>query len=141
MTQLLDITFGDAEEALVGWLRGRLGLPDLAGGLNAVDVAAPSTSLTGTQRCVQVELAGTPTQTRVLEFATVRLVAWAAKGKRHDVKALASTVRSQALLLAGTADVFGVSPLVGRSSVAVDPDTKNLSCWVTVRVALRPRQT
>jgi hypothetical protein len=56
------------------------------------------------------------------------------------VKALGPDVGSQLLLHPGDDDIGGVTPLVGRSSVAVDPDTKNLSCWGTVRVGLLPHQ-
>jgi hypothetical protein len=138
VSQLLDVTFGDAEELMVAWLRSRALVADSDGAVT-VDVDAPSMSLAGTTRYVQVELAGS-SRTRVVEFATLRFVAWAPKGKRHDVKALASQVGSQLLLHPGDGDVGGVSPLVGRSSVAVDPDTKNLSCWGTVRVGLLPHQ-
>lgn len=138
MSQLLDLTFGDAEELMVSWLRDR-DLVTNSNGKITVDVDAPSTPLAGDTRYVQIELAGT-SRTRVFEFATIRFVAWAPKAKRRDVKALASAVGSQLLLHPGDADVGGVSPLVGRSSVAVDPDTRNLSCWGTVRVSLLPHQ-
>jgi hypothetical protein len=136
---LLDVTFGDPEEVLVNWIRGRDLVASSSGAITA-DVVAPSTSLSGAQRVLQIELAGTPTSTRVLEQATVRYVAWAPKGKRHEVKELASWLRSQLIIFPGDDDIQVVSPLVGRSSPTTDPDTKNLSCWGTVRASLQPHQ-
>lgn len=135
---LLDITFGDAEELLIGWLRAR---PFASSDANLkIDTPVPSVSLSGPARYVQVESAGATLSTRTQEFVTVRLVAWTPKGTRGAVKALASQVRSQALQHPGDDNVFGVFPLTGRSSVVADPDTLNLSCWTTVNVALRPQQ-
>jgi len=136
---LLDVTFGDPEEPLIGYLRDLDLVLDSAGAI-VVDVDAPSTALVGAQRRIQLELAGTTTSSRVLEQSTLRFVAWAPKGKRHEVKALQSWIRSQLVIFPGDDDIDVVSPLVGRSAVATDPDTKNLSCWGTVRVSLRPHQ-
>jgi hypothetical protein len=127
------VTFADPEKAIATYL----GTCDL-GAAVTIDSSFPSTSLAGTARWVQVELDGTPGTPYYLEQPTIRVVAWAPNGKRSDVKALASLLRGHLLRHPGDDDVCGVKSLVGRSAVGTDPDTKNLSCWGTVRVSLRP---
>jgi hypothetical protein len=126
------VTFADPELVIATYLE-TCELGDQV----TIDTAFPST-LTGTQRYVQVDLAGTPGTPYYLEQPTIRFVAWAPNGKRSAVKALASLVRGHLLRHPGDDDVMGIASLVGRSAVGTDPDTKNLSCWGTVRVSLRP---
>lgn len=74
------------------------------------------------------------------EQAQVRVTCWASKRKRSDVKALASLVLG--LLIAHPSDpvVGPIRRVLGRSAVATDPDTENLSCWFLVRVNLHATQ-
>lgn len=127
------VTFADPEQAIATYL----GTCDLGDDVE-IDSSFPSVSLTGTARFIQVELDGTPGTPYYLEQPTIRFVAWAPNGRRTAVKALNSLVRGHLLRHPGDDDVFAIASLVGRSAVGTDPDTKNLSCWGTVRVSLRP---
>lgn len=66
--------------------------------------------------------------------ATVRVVVWGNKGDRTFVKAQADRVRD----LLDAAALSGVAGFVpgGRSAVAQDDATTNLSCFIRVRVDL-----
>lgn len=102
-----------------------------------VGTRPPQATLTAGTKLVQVTLDGTPSSTLVREAATVRVTVWGDPLARDDVKSVASDLRGILVARAGDADASSVQPLVGRSAVAADPDTKNLSCWFTVRVNLR----
>ncbi|MGZ4530731.1 MAG: hypothetical protein ACXVXP_00095 [Mycobacteriaceae bacterium] len=102
-----------------------------------VDSRPPQSTLATGVTHVQVTLDGTPTSSLVREAATVRVTVWGDPNARTSVKAIASELRGVLVARAGDLDASSVQPLVGRSAVAADPDTKNLSCWFTVRVNLR----
>jgi hypothetical protein len=72
----------------------------------------------------------------VKEDAQVRVVCHAAPGRRTSVKELAGEVLMDLYTFPGDATVSGIFPRGGRSAVSVDPDTRNVACWVLVRVDL-----
>lgn len=97
----------------------------------SITTSFPTTALTGNGTHLQVELeAADSTDYPVRERAQVRVTAYAPKGKRDNVKNLASL--AQGLFLSHD----GVFPQTGRSDVITDPDTQNLMCWFLVRVDL-----
>lgn len=101
-----------------------------------VTTAFPTAALSGDATHVQVELeAGNTDDYPVTERAQVRVTCYAAPGRRDNAKALASLAQGLALGLSGPG-LAGVFPRIGRSSVAVDPTTKNLMCWFLVRADL-----
>jgi hypothetical protein len=119
--------FPDPEAALVDHLKTAL--------TATVSTTFPQTAITTPH--VQVELeAGNDDDYPVTERAQVRITCHAPPGKRTDVKALASLARAHAVTLR-SADVSGVFPAGGRSSVITDPDTRNLMVWFLVRVDLK----
>jgi hypothetical protein len=119
--------FPDPEAALIAHLNAALAA--------TVSTSFPQTSITAAH--VQVELeAGSDNDYPVTERAQVRVTCHCPRGKRTDVKALASLARAHAMTLR-SADVSGVFPLGGRSGVITDPDTRNLMCWFLVRVDLK----
>lgn len=98
----------------------------------------PSAQLTGTNVHLQVDLESSNTADYpIAERAQVRVTAHAAPGRRTAVKQLASDVLADLYSFAGNANVAGIVPISGRSAVSIDPDTKNIMCWVLVRVDLK----
>lgn len=132
------VTFADPEKAIIDYLLGAFtgNLADRKPG--TVTAGPPSSKLSGATH-VQVELDGSFVNSYpATDRATVRVNCYAAPGRRSDVKALASLVQGLVSIHPGDADVFGTVPLVGRSAVITDPDTKNLMVWFTFRVNMRP---
>lgn len=128
------VIFADPERVLIDYLKTAL-----ADDGATVSDSAPSTTLTATQKHVQVTLDGTPGDDYPLtDRATVRFTCYTAKGQRTSAKALASHVQAFVYVHPGSADVAGTTPLVGRSGVIADPDTQNLMVWFTFRVNLKP---
>ena len=127
---MVPVSLPDPERELVALLTTALGA-----GIVSTDF--PSTTLTGTNRKVQVDLeGGSAADYPVTERAQVRVTCHRAPGKRTDVKADAATVLRH-LVSSRRANVAGIFPLGGRSAVSVDPDTGNVMCWVLVRVDLK----
>lgn len=133
------VTFPDPEAAAINHLRAAFGdraetyLPTAAN----VSVNYPSSSLAGDATAVQVELeVGGVNDYPVTERAQVRVNCHAAKGKRSNVKNLASLTLGLLTQLQSEA-VAGVAPVLGRSDVIEDPSTGNLMCWFTVRLDMR----
>jgi hypothetical protein len=109
-----------------------------AAGHAIVKTDFPSERLTGTDYWLQVDQEPADSSDYpVLERATVRVVAHAAPGRRTAVKRHASDALADLTSFAGNANVSGIFPRAGRSDVSADPDTKNVMCWVLVRVDLR----
>lgn len=132
------VTFGDPEAAARSILLTKLAdrdevyAPPLPAG---VSTSYPSTSLAGDATHLQVELENADAgDYPIVERDQVRVTAHAAKGKRTNVKALASL--AQGLLCAES----GVFPRLGRSGVSEDPTTGNLMCWFIVRVDIKATQ-
>jgi hypothetical protein len=125
-----EVTLPDPEKAVIDLL--------VAAGRTGVSTDFPSAKLTGTNTRVQVELEASDTSGYpVTERAQVRVVAYAAPGKRDNVKALAQLLLSDLYSYAGSASVAGVVPISGRSAVTTDPSNQNVACWVLVRVDLK----
>jgi hypothetical protein len=127
--------FPDPEAALVNHLKAVL--------TATVSTTFPQTAIATPH--VQVELeAGNDDDYPVTERAQVRVTchgpssypSGSGKSSRTEVKALASLARAHAVTLR-SADVSGVFPAGGRSSVITDPDTRNLMVWFLVRVDLK----
>jgi hypothetical protein len=131
------VEFADPEVRGRGLLRRRVHRQPRHRGPGAITTAPPATRLADTH--LQVELDGSFVgDYPATERATVRVNCYAPPGRRSDVKALASIAQGLLSIHPGDAAVFGTLPLVGRSSVITDPDTKNLMVWFTFRVNLRP---
>jgi hypothetical protein len=131
MTGKPTVTLTDPEKVVIDLL--------IAAGQPAgtVKTEFPSNTLTGTNTRVQVELeSSNVVRYPIQERAQVRVVAYAAPGKRDAVKTLAATLLADLYAFPGSASVAGIVPLSGRSAVTVDPTTRNLMCWVLVRVDL-----
>lgn len=106
-------------------------------GLDNVAVGFPDVTLASDETRVQVELEASDVgDYPVTERAQVRVTAHAAPGRRTVVKELAGECLMALYSHTGSASVAGVVPLSGRSAVSVDPDTRNVMCWVLVRVDL-----
>jgi hypothetical protein len=109
----------------------------VAAGRTGVSVRYPSSTLTGTNTRVQVELESSSViRYPIMERANLRVVAHAAPGKRDEVKALAATLLADLYVHPGNASVAGFVPLSGRSGVVTDPTTRNEMCWFLVRADL-----
>ena len=125
------VTLPDAEKLVIDLL--------LAAGQPAgtVKTEFPSNTLAGSNTRVQVELESSNTSRYpIMEKAQVRVVAYCAPGKRDAVKTLAATLLASLYTFPGNGSVAGIVPLSGRSAVTVDPTTRNVMCWVLVRVDL-----
>lgn len=133
------VTFGDPETAIRSYLDAAFTGSLAASKPDYVKADPPSLPL-GDRSYVQVQLDGTPSSADypATDRATVRINCCTGAGHRTDVKALASLVQGLVSVHPGDATVFGTYPLMGRSAVVSDPDTKNLMVWFLVRVNLRP---
>jgi hypothetical protein len=110
----------------------------LAAGHETVKTDYPSESLTGTDYWLQVDQEPADSSAYpVLERAQVRVTAHAASGRRTAVKTYAAEALADLCSFAGNASVSGIFPRAGRSDVSIDPDTRNVMCWVLVRVDLK----
>jgi hypothetical protein len=110
----------------------------LAAGHAIVKTDFPDEKLTGTDYWLQVDQEPADASNYpVLERAPVRVVAHAAPGRRTAVKQYAAEALADLTSFAGNANVSGIFPRAGRSDVSIDPDTRNVMCWVLVRVDLR----
>lgn len=128
------VTFADPEAAMIGYVIERYADRPEPYKPNSVDQKFPGVLATG-QTHVQVELEyGNPNDYPVTERAQVRFTCYADKNSRSDVKRLASLTQGLVYGHPGDAQVAGTSPLMGRSDVITDPDTKNLMVWFTFRV-------
>jgi hypothetical protein len=108
----------------------------LAAGHPTVTTNYPSASLTGTDYVLQVDLeASNSDDYPITERAQVRVVAHVAEGRRTAAKQHAAEALAD-LYVYSSASVAGIVPLVGRSTPSTDPTTKNVMCWVLVRVDL-----
>jgi hypothetical protein len=88
---------------------------------------------------MQVELEiGAADDYPITERARVRFTAYAAPGKRSDVKALASLTQALIASQPGSDDVASTRVILGRSNVITDPDTKNLMVWFLAEVSMQP---
>lgn len=122
------VELGDAERVTVDAL--------VAAGLTGVSPDYPSSTLTSTATRLQVELESSNiADYPITERAQVRVVGHAAPGRRTAVKDLAESAL-RALYTATSSDVAAFVPLLGRSAVTTDPATRNVMCWVLVRVDL-----
>jgi hypothetical protein len=127
MKPLVDLP--DAERQLMTVL---LGL-----GYASVSTDYPSTRLGSSATHIQVDLESSDTDDYpIVERAQVRVVVHAAEGRRGAVKAIAGEVLGDLYSFTGNADVAGIVPLAGRSAISSDPTTRNVMCWVLVRVDL-----
>jgi hypothetical protein len=128
MKPLVDLP--DAERVVIDIL--------LAEGHATVRPQYPSTTLTGTNTVLQVQLESSDTAGYpFVERAQVRVTAHAAPGRRDAVKELAGDALADLYVYPGDADVAGIVPRGGRSAVSTDPSTRNEMCWVLVRVDLK----
>lgn len=121
------VTLPDPEKAVI----------DILGGPTVAAPEFPSRTLTGTNKRIQVELEASNTDDYpVTSRAQVRVVSYAAPGRRDEVKADAAALLATLYAYPGDADVAGIVPLAGPSAVSTDPGTRNVACWVLVRVDL-----
>lgn len=132
------VVFADPEAAVVGYLTtawaGR------AESFKPTKVATeyPSSQLAGSDTRIQVDLElGNADDYPITERAQVRVTCHAPRGKRSDVKALASTTQGLMYAHPGDGDVAGVFIPTGRSNVIVDPATQNIMVWFLARVVLK----
>jgi hypothetical protein len=106
-------------------------------GYASVSTDYPSTRLSSTAVHIQVDLESSNTDDfPVTERAQVRVVVHAGEGRRGAVKAKAAEVLADLYSFTGNADIAGIVPLSGRSAISSDPTTRNVMCWVLVRVDL-----
>lgn len=109
----------------------------LAAGHPVVSTEFPDETLTGSTYWLQVDQEPSNADDYpVVERAQVRITAHVAPGRRTAVKEHASDALADLCSFAGNSSVSGIFPRAGRSDVSTDPDTKNLMCWVLVRVDL-----
>lgn len=131
------VVFGDPESLQIDYLTAAF--EDRAEPYKPATITPnfPVTALT-TATHVQVELeVGGASDYPVTERAQVRFTCYAPPGKRTWVKDLASLTQALVLSQPGDDAVSGAFPLIGRSDVTTDPDTKNLMCWFLARVDLK----
>lgn len=132
------VRFGDPEGAVIGYYADAYTGTIAAEKPGTISTSPPSSAL-GSAKHLQVELDGSfPEDWPVTDRATVRVNCSMGAGHRSDVKAMASLAQGLLQVHPGDAAVWGTRPLVGRSSVIVDPATKNLMVWFTFRVNMRP---
>lgn len=128
MKPLVDLP--DAERQVIDVL--------LAAGHPVVSTNFPDEPLTGTDYHLQVDLEASDTDDYpIVERAQVRVTAHAANGRRTAVKDYAQQALADLYSASGLASVAGIWPVSGRSAVSIDPDTRNVMCWVLVRVDLK----
>lgn len=129
------VTFGDPEVLEVDYLTTAFAGRSEPYKASTVSTTYPATALSGA-RHVQVELeAGNTDDYPVTERAQVRFTCHAPKGKRSDVKNLASL--TMALVATQSTDgLAGAFIRTGRSDVSTDPDTGNLMCWFLAEIPL-----
>ena len=107
-----------------------------AAGHDVVTTNYPDEALTGTDYVLQVDLeASNADDYPVTERAQVRVVAHVGPNRRGAAKQHAAEALAD-LYVYSSANVAGIVPLVGRSTPTTDPTTKNVMCWVLVRVDL-----
>lgn len=108
----------------------------LAAGHAQVKTDYPSIPLGSSEEWLQVDLESSNVDAYpVAERAQVRVTVHVAGGRRTSAKRIAAEVLAD-LYTYASANVAGVVPLGGRSAVSTDPATKNVMCWVLVRVNL-----
>lgn len=135
------VEFPDAEAAVVSYLDGAYTGPLAARKPDTISTRPPQAALPADTEWLQVELDGSFVDDfPATERATVRCTYYTATGRRSDVKAGAALASGLLAIHPGDGEVWGTFPLVGRSQVITDPQTKNLMCWFTYRVNLRPAQ-
>jgi hypothetical protein len=106
-------------------------------GYASVSTDYPSARLGSTATHIQVDLEASNTDDfPVTERAQVRVVVHASEGRRGAVKAIAAEVLADLYSFTGNAGIAGIVPLSGRSAISSDPTTRNVMCWVLVRVDL-----
>jgi hypothetical protein len=111
---------------------------DVLGGPTVAFPEFPSARLAGSSTRIQVELEASDTVDYPVALrAQVRVVAYAGPGKRAEVKALAASLLATLYTYAGGAGVAGIVPISGPSAVSTDPATRNVACFVLVRVDLK----
>lgn len=102
-----------------------------------IDTGPPQSGLSGTT-WLQVESDGTPSADGYHEWVTVRVVFHAPPGRRSDAKEGAALAAGLLGIHPGNERVAGTKQLLGRSRPTIDPTTKNVMCWFTFRVTMRP---
>lgn len=132
------VEFGDPERAIIDYYAAAYTGAIAARAPSTIDARPPQSALT-TGWWLQVALdASFPENHPAVERATVRVNCHVPPGKRSDAKSHASLAHGLLAIHPGDELVWGTRPLVGRSQVLTDPDTKNLMCWFTFRVNMRP---
>ena len=110
----------------------------LAAGHTDVRGEFPSNRLSGTSYVLQVDQEpGDARRYPIVERVPVRVTVHVAPGRRTAAKELASDVLADLYTFAGDADCAGIVPRSGRSAISTDPSTRNVMCWVLVRVDLK----
>lgn len=132
-------TFGDPERLTVDYLTTQFASRAETYAPDTVTSDFPTAALTGDATHLQVEVEASDSDDYpATERAQVRVTAWAAPGKRTNVKSLAGLAHALLLAHPGDDSVAGTGPLLGRSNVIEDPATKNLMVWFLARVNLKP---
>lgn len=132
------VEYPDAEAKVIAYLDSAYAGPLASRKPDTISTQPPQTTLTAGTEWLQVELDGTLTDIPWNEGATVRWNYYTAPGKRSDAKAGASLASGLLDIHPGDTHVRGTTRLIGRSQPIADPETKNLMCWGTHRVNLRP---
>ncbi|HJR89521.1 MAG TPA: hypothetical protein VJ782_05105 [Aeromicrobium sp.] len=128
------VIFGDPEALLIGHLVTAFAARTETYKATSVGIGFPAAS----GYHVQVELeVGNADAYPVTERAQVRVNCWAPKGKRSDVKDLASLTMALVNSYDGDAEATGAHVIGGRSAVIPDPDSGYLMCWFLARVNLK----
>jgi hypothetical protein len=130
------VVYGDDERTLITALVAAFDGRDEAyiPAAESIRIGFPNSPLVS-ETAIQVDHETTDTVSHAMrEWPQTRITCWAAAGQRDDVKDLASLTQG---LLEQMPDV---RVLIGRSSVATDPDTKNLAVWILIKTSLRGTQ-
>lgn len=132
------VVFADPEALVVEYLTNAWAARSEPFKPSKVSTDFPSSPLKDNDTRIQVDLElGNADDYPITERAQVRVVCHAPRGKRTDVKALASITQALMYTHPGDEDVAGVLIPTGRSDVTVDPATQNLMVWFLARVVLK----
>lgn len=133
------VEFPDAEAKVIAYLDAAYTGSLASRKPGTISTQPPQTALAANAEWLQVEMDGSfVNDFPATERATIRCNYYTAPDRRTAVKAGAALAAGLLGIHPGDAYVYGTTPLIGRSQVITDPQTKNLMCWFTYRVNLRP---
>lgn len=133
------IVYGNVERELIAYLTGVLvGRPEAYAPADASSISPTfPTTLTAPATAVQVQHESTADAfPATKERPQIRITFWAAADRRSDVKDLASLSLGLLEQFPESATLRRLRPIIGRSGVVTDPDTKNVAVWCLVEATL-----